>query len=146
MSKRWLSGVLIFALGFGFPCLVTNATAQDVPEDRGELEDGLGYINTARAITLINTGEHVYVVMVQREPGTTPAAVPLSYNGGTITVAGYGLSRLVAYRLEPIAILTNDFWRPCMGADCTWIGPLPPPPPPIVPPELSAVFLAPSVD
>jgi hypothetical protein len=143
MSKRWLTGVLIFALGFGCPSLVTSATAQEVREDRGELEDGLSYINSERDITLVNTGKDVYIVMVQREPGTTPAEVPVSYMEGTVRLSGYGLSKAILYRLEPISVLERNFWRPCLGADCSFIGPLPPPPPPTAPPNPSAVFLQP---
>lgn len=143
MSKRWLSGVLIFALGFGCPSLVTNATAQEPPSDRGELEEGLGYISTERAITLVNRGKYVYLIMVQHGPGTTLAELPPPYNEGILSLSGFNVSQAIAYRLEPVAILSDDFWRPCMGADCTWIGPLPPPPPPIAPPGTSAVFLAP---
>jgi hypothetical protein len=143
MTTRWLSGVLTFALGFGCISLATNATAQEIPEDRGTLEDGLDYINTERDITLINTGEHAYLVMVQREPGATLVEVPVSYNGGLLKIIGLSLSKAIVYRLEPVAILETDFWRPCLGADCTWIGPLPPPPPPIVPPNLGAKFLNP---
>ena len=137
MSKRWLSGVLTFALGFGCISLATNATAQEIPEDMGTLEDGLDYINTERGITLTNTGEHTYLVVVQREPGATLAEAPVSYDGGIVQIVGLSLIKAVVYRLEPVAVLETDFWRPCMGADCTWIGPLPPPPP-IVPPELKA--------
>ena len=143
MSKRWLSSVLIFALGFGCPSLVTNATAQELPEDSGELENGLSYINTERDITLVNTGKYVYLVMVQREPGTTPAEVPISYNGGTVTLSKYKLSKAIAYRLEPIAVLADEFWRSCAMGDCSFIGPLPPPPPPTDLPDPSAVLLQP---
>lgn len=142
MSKRWLSSVLIFALGFGCPSLVTNATAQELSEDRGELEDGLGYINTERDITLVNKGKDVYLVMVQREPGIAPFEGPVAYMEGTVRLSGYGLSKAIAYRLEPIAILSDEFWRSCATGDCSWMGPLPPPPPPIFP-DPSAVFLAP---
>ncbi len=142
MSKRRLSGFLIFALGFGCASLATVARAQDVPEDRGELEEGLGYVNTEDEVTLVNSGKDVYVVMVQRGPGTLPTEVPVSYRAGTIRISRSGLTSLKVYRLMPISELDLDFWRPCIGADCSWTGPLPPPPPPIVPPDLAAIFLA----
>lgn len=143
MSKRWLTGALIFAFGFGCTPLVATAAAQDTPvEETGTLEAGLDYVSTENEIRLINGGKDVYVVMVQRRSGLLPGDAPVLYLDGAITVSRYGLSRLVAYRLEPIAILEHS-WRPCLGADCTWIGPLPPPPPPIVPPDLGAMFLTP---
>jgi hypothetical protein len=123
--------------------LLSASVAPEVPEDRGELEDGLSYINTDRDITLVNKGKDIYLVMVQREPDILPAEGTISYHGSVIRILGPGLTRLVAYRLEPISIMEERFWRPCMGADCTWIGPLPPPPPPIVPPGLSAMILNP---
>jgi hypothetical protein len=140
MSQRWLSGFLIFALGFGCASLVTVATAQEVPEERGELEEGLDYVNTENEVRLVNSGKDVYVVMVQRSPGTSPAEAPVSYRKGVTTVPRSGLTSLKIYRLVAISELEEDFWRPCLGADCTWIGPLPPPPPPTVPPELKATF------
>ncbi len=144
MSKRWLSGVLIFALGFGCTSLVATAAAQEVPaEETGTLEEGLDYVNTENEIRLINRGKNIYVFMVQRRSGLLPADTPVLYTDDAVTIARYGLNKLVAYRLEPIAILERS-WRPCFGADCSWIGPLPPPPPPIVPPDLAALFLTPS--
>ena len=141
MSKRWCSGVLIFALGLG--SLVTNANAQEPREATGVLENGLDYVVNGNEVRLVNTGKHVYLVMVQRSPGTLPADAPISYMEGTVSVSGYGLSRLVAYRLEPIAVLADQLWRSCAMGDCSWTGPLPPPPPPIAPPELGAMFLTP---
>ncbi len=145
MSKRWFSSVLIFALGFGCPSLVTNATAQELPEDRGELEEGLSYISTELDTTLVNTGKDVYLVMVQREPGTTPAEVPLSFNGRTVTLSKYSLNKAIAYRLVPIAVLAGELWRSCAMGDCAFIGPLPPPPPPTDQPDPSAIFLEPQL-
>jgi hypothetical protein len=143
MSKGWLSGVLIFVLGFGCPSLATNATAQERAEDRGELEDGLSYINTERDITLVNTGKYVYLVIVQREPGTIPVELPFSSSEGILKILQPGLSRAIAFRLEPVQIMEELVWRPCMGADCSFIGPLPPPPPPTDYPVSSAVILQP---
>lgn len=142
MSKRWLSGVLICALGVGCASLAAVATAQEVP-DEGELEAGLSYVNTEREFTLVNTGKDVYLVMVQRGPGIAPAEGPVSYRDGTVRLSGYGLSRAVAYRLEPIAVLADQLWRSCAMGDCSFIGPLPPPQPPEGPPDPSAVFLQP---
>jgi hypothetical protein len=117
--------------------------AQEIPDERGELEEGLGYVNTENEVTLVNSGKDVYVVMVQRSPGTSPAEVPVSYRDGTIRISRSGLTTLKVYRLVPISEMDEDFWRPCLGADCTWIGPLPPPPPPILPPDLAAILLQP---
>lgn len=142
MSKRWLSGVLIFALGCGCASLVTNAIAQE-PSDMEELEKGLSSINTERDVTLVNSGKYVYVVMVQRERGITPAEEPISYRGGTVRLSKYSLSKAVAYRLEPVAVLQGELWRTCAMGDCSFIGPLPPPPPPPDLPDPSAVFLEP---
>jgi hypothetical protein len=130
MSKRWLSSALIFALGCLF--LVTNATAQEPPPpaDTGELEHGLTYINTERESTLVNTGKDIYLVMVQREPGTAPAEEPISYNGEIVIIPKVGLIKAVAYRLVPIGVLADELWRSCAMGDCSWIGPFPPPPPP----------------
>lgn len=143
MSKRWLSGALISALGFGCAFQVTNANAQEIPEEMGTLEAGLTYTNTEREVTLVNTGKDVYLVMVQREPGIEPAEGPILYRDGTLRLSGYGLNRLVAYRLEPIAVLADQLWRSCAMGDCSFIGPLPPPQPPTGPPDPSAVFLSP---
>jgi hypothetical protein len=141
MSKRWFSGVLIFALGCS--SLVTNAMAQEPREESGVLEEGLGYVMNENEVRLINTGKDVYLVMVQRGPGIAPAEGPVSYTDGTVRLSGYGLSRAVAYRLEPIAVLTDQLWRSCAMGDCSFIGPLPPPQPPTGPPDPSAVFLTP---
>lgn len=143
MSKRWFSGVLIFALGFAATSLATNANAQEPREETGVLEDGFGYVMTGNEVRLVNTGKYIYLVMVQRSPGTSPAEAPVSYMEGTISLAEYGLNRLVAYRLEPIAVLADQLWRSCAMGDCSWQGPLPPPPPPIAPPDLGAMFITP---
>jgi hypothetical protein len=141
MSKRWFSCVLIFALGC--VSLATNAMAQKTREDRGVLEDGLSYIMTGSEIRLVNAGKDVYVVMVQREPGTSPAEAPISYMEGVGTFSGYSLNKAILFRLVPIAVLEHEFWRPCAMGDCSFIGPLPPPPPPTAPPDPSAIFLQP---
>lgn len=143
MSKRRLSGFLILALGFGCASLATTATAQEPFSEEGELAEGLSYVNTENEVELVNTGEGVYVVMVTRSPGTLPTGPAVLYRAGTTTVSRFGLVSLKVYQLMPIAELEADFWRPCIGADCSWQGPLPPPPPPIAPPDLSALFLSP---
>ena len=143
MSKRWPLGVLIFALGFGSTSLATNAMAQELREEKGVLENGLGYVMTANEVRLVNTGKDVYLVMVQRAPGTSTTEAPVSYLEGTVRLSGYSLSQAVLYRLEPIAVLSGEFWRSCAMGDCSFIGPLPPPPPPTAPPNPSAVFLQP---
>jgi hypothetical protein len=141
MSKRWFSCVLIFALGC--VSLATNAMAQKPREDRGVLEDGLSYIMTGSEIRLVNTGKDVYVVMIQREPGTSPVEAPVSFMEAVGTFSGVSLSKAILFRLMPIHILEHEIWRPCAMADCSFIGPLPPPPPPTAPPDPSAVFLQP---
>lgn len=143
MSKRWFSGVLTLALGFGSTSLATNAMAQEPREVKGVVEEGLGYVMTGSEVRLVNSGKYIYLVMVQRSPGTSPADAALSFIDGTATVPMYGLARLVAYRLEPIAVLGDQFWRSCAMGDCSWMGPLPPPPPPIVPPDLAAMLISP---
>jgi hypothetical protein len=143
MSKRWFSGVLIFALGFGSTFLATNAMAQEPHQEKGELEEGLGYVMTGNEVRLVNTGKYIYLVMVQRSPGTSPADAPISYIEGTASLPVYSLNRLVAYRLTPIAVLADQFWRSCAMGDCSWTGPLPPPPPPLTPPDLGAILLTP---
>ncbi len=149
MSKRWLPSVLIFALGLVCPFLVTNAAAQEPPPpaSTGELEPGLTYINTDRDFTLINTGKYIYLVMVQREPGTAPVAVPVSYDGEILRIVGDNLYKAVAYRLEPISVLKNQLWRSCAMGDCSWIGPVPPQPdPPDDHPGAEAKILMPELD
>jgi hypothetical protein len=141
MSKRWFSCVLIFALGC--VSLATSAMAQKPREDRGVLENGLSYIMTGSDISLINTGTDVYVVMVQRAPGTSPTEAPVSYMEGVHRFSGVSLNKAILYRLVPIEILEHEFWRPCAMSDCSFIGPLPPPPPPTAPPDPSAIFLQP---
>jgi hypothetical protein len=141
MLKRWLSGFLIFVFGFGCASLVTVATARE-NLSAGSLEEGLGYVNDERDVTLINSGKNVYVVMVHREPSTSPADAPVSYNGGTLKFSKYSLDKAIAYRLVPIAILEEEFWRPCSMGDCSWQGPLPPQPDPL-PGHLAAKFLSP---
>lgn len=141
MSKRWFSGVLIFALGC--TSLVTNAMAQEPRETRGVLEEGLSYVMTEDEVRLVNKGKDIYLVMVQRSPGTSSADAPVSYMEGTGTFSSYSLARVVAYRLVPIAVLADEFWRSCAMGDCSWQGPLPPPPPPITPPDLGAMLLTP---
>jgi len=141
MSKRWFSCVLIFALGC--VSLATNAMAQKPREDRGMLEDGLGYIMAGSEISLVNTGKDVYLVMVQRQPGTSQAEAPVSYMEGVFRFSGYSLNKAILFRLQAVAVLENEFWRPCAMGDCSFIGPLPPPPPPTAPPDPSAVFLQP---
>jgi hypothetical protein len=142
MSKRWLSGVLFFALSFGCTSLVTTAAAQD-REERGVLEDGLGYVMTENEVRLVNTGKHVYLVMIQRKPGTSRVEEAVAYLDGSASFSQYSLSQAVLFRLEPVAVLEDEFWRPCAMGDCSFIGPLPPPPPPTAPPDPSAVFLQP---
>jgi hypothetical protein len=117
--------------------------AQKSGEDRGVLEEGLGYVMTGSEIRLVNTGKDVYVVMVQRAPGTSPVEAPVSYIEGTVRLSGYSLNKAILFRLQPIAVLEDEFWRPCAMGDCSFIGPLPPPPPPTAPPDPSAVFLQP---
>jgi len=141
MSKRWFSCVLIFALGC--VSLATNAMAQKPREDRGVLEEGLSYIMTDSDVSLVNTGKDVYLVMVQREPGTPPALSPISYLEGAFRFSGQSLSKAILFRLVPVHILEDEFWRPCSMGDCSFIGPLPPPPPPTAPPDPTAVFLQP---
>ena len=141
MSKRWFSCVLIFALGC--VSLVTSAMAQKPREDRGVLGDGLSYIMTGSEISLINTGRDVYVVMVQRAPGTSPVEAPISYMEGSVRFSGFSLNQAILFRLQPVAVLEDEFWRPCAMGDCSFIGPLPPPPPPTAPPDPTAIFLQP---
>ena len=141
MSKRWFPCVLIFALGC--VSLATNAMAQKPGEERGVLEEGLGYFMNGSEISLVNTGRDVYVVMVQREPGTSPVEAPISYMEGVVRFSGYSLSKAILYRLVPVAVLEDEFWRPCAMGDCSFIGPLPPPPPTTAPPNPSAIFLQP---
>ncbi len=141
MYKHRLSGFLIFALGLGCAFLATTATAQEPFPDKGELEEGLSYVSTEGKVALVNTGKEVYVVMVTRRPGTRPTE-PVLYRAGTTTVPMVGLVSLRVYRLVPISEMVDAIWRPCMGADCSWSGPLPPPPPPL-PDYLEAMFLAP---
>jgi hypothetical protein len=141
MSKRWFPCVLIFALGC--VSLATNAMAQKPREDRGVLEDGLDYIMTGSEVRLVNTGRDVYVVMIQRQPGTSPVEAPISYMEAVSTFSGVSLSKAILFRLMPIEILELEIWRPCAMADCSFIGPLPPPPPPTAPPDPSAIFLQP---
>jgi hypothetical protein len=146
MSKRWLPSVLIFALGLVCPFLVTNATAQEPPPPAatGELEDGLTYINTERDFTLVNTGNDIYLLMVQREPGTAPAEEPVSFNGEIVRISGDGLYKVVAYRLVPISVMKNQFWRTCAMGDCSWTGPLPPQPDPPDYPDSEVKILMPA--
>lgn len=143
MSNRWFSCVLIFALGC--VSLATNAMAQKPREDRGVLADGLGYIMAGSDISLVNTGKDVYVVMVQREPGTLPVEAPVSYMAGVVRFSGYSLNKAILFRLQAVAVLEDDFWRPCSMGDCSFIGPLPPPPPPTPLPDPTAVFLQPQL-
>ncbi|HKH45069.1 MAG TPA: hypothetical protein VKM72_10440 [Thermoanaerobaculia bacterium] len=145
MSARSLSGVLIFALGFGCASLATAGTASEDREETGVLEDGLSYVNIENEVKLVNAGKDVYLVMIERSPGISPADTPVSFREGALKVSRYGLARLVAYRLEPIAVLADQFWRSCAMGDCSFIGPLPPPPPPTAPPDPSAVFLQPQL-
>ncbi len=142
MSKRWLSGSLIFAFGFGCASLVTIATARENME-AGGLEEGLGYVNTENEIRLVNTGKNIYVAMVTRRAGTESAEAPVEFAEGILSIPKFELDRLKVYRLVGIAELDRDFWRPCSMGDCSWTGPLPPPPPPIMPADLSAKFLTP---
>src|SRR4051812_34750848 len=125
MSKRWFSCVLIFALGC--VSLVTSAMAKEPREDRGVLDDGLVYLMNGSEISLVNTGKNVYVVMIQRQPDPPPAEAPVSYMEGVHRFSGYQLSKAILFRLQPVAILADDFWRPCAMGDCSFIGPLPPP-------------------
>jgi hypothetical protein len=141
MSKRWFPCVLIFALGCA--SLATNAMAQKPQEGRGVLEDGLSYIMTGSDVSLINTGRDVYVVMVQRAPGTSPVEAPISYMEGVVRFSGFSLNQAILFRLQPVAVLEDEFWRPCAMGDCSFIGPLPPPPPPTAPPDPTAIFLQP---
>ena len=143
MFKRWLSGFLIFAFGFVCASLVTVATARESLE-AGSLDEGLGYVSTEREVTLINSGKKIYVAMVKRSPGTEPTEPPISYVTGSMSLPKPGINKVILHELKPIAILEEDFWRPCSMGDCSWTGPLPPPPrPPIAPPGLAAVFLSP---
>jgi hypothetical protein len=132
MSKRWLSGFLIFALGFGSASLVTIATAQDVPEE-GELEEGLDYVNAPDKFKLVNSGDRAYVVMVTRRSGVPAAEPQVSYTSDVITISKNGLDTLTVYRIVPVTQL-DGVLRPCDEAfwDCPWRSPIPPPPPPTV--------------
>ena len=134
MSKRWLSGFLIFALGFGCAFLVTTATAQEALEE-GEVEEGLDYVNAPEKFKLVNWGDQGYVVMVTRKPGIPQAEPPVSYRTGVITISKNGLDTLTIYRLVPVTQL-DGVLRPCDQAfwDCPWRSPIPPPPPPTMPP------------
>jgi hypothetical protein len=142
MSKRRLSGFLIFALSLGCAFLPATAKAQEPFPAEGELEEGLRYVNTEKTIELVNTGEEVYVVMVTRRPGTPETERPVLYRAGTTAVPRKDLVSLRVFRLTLISEMVDAIWRPCMGADCSWQGPLPPPPPPL-PDYLAAIFLAP---
>lgn len=141
MSKRWLSGFLIFAFGFGCASLVTVATARESLE-AGTLAEGLSYVSSESDLTLINNGKAVYVVMIKRTPGTGPTEPPVSYVAGTMRVSKTGIDKLIVQELTPVVILERDFWRPCSMGDCSWQGPLPPPPPPL-PDYPAAKFLSP---
>lgn len=142
MSKHRLSGFLIFALGLGCAFLATTATAQEPFPTEGELEPGLSYVNTEKAIELINTGEEVYVVIVTRSARISQPEQSVLSGAGTILIPRNGLISLKVNRLVPVSEMVDAIWRPCMGADCSFIGPLPPPPPP--PDQVpSAIFLEP---
>jgi hypothetical protein len=132
MSKRWLTGVLLFALCLGSAFLGRlTSVAAAVPPKAGTVEDGLSFVDGADFTLKYATGANSYVVVVSQKAGVTGNNEQISLKVGAISIAKKDLQSATIYRLTPVGIWQGGF-RPCHGwDDCPVPRPLPPPPPPI---------------
>ncbi len=130
MFKRWISGFLVFAFGFGCASVVSVATARESLE-AGTLAEGLSYVSDGSTVTLFNNGKITYIVVVNRTPGTAPVDPSISYARGSMRISKVDIDKVVVQGVTSVAFMREDFWRPCNMGDCSWSGPVPPPPPPL---------------
>jgi hypothetical protein len=145
MTKRWITGILLFALGCCSSFVVRLAAAAAASPREGNVER-LHYVDGASDFTLTyptgNTSGAAYLVMATRKPGTPqPAAVQAAYLTGSLAVAKKGLQSVTIFRVTPLGVW-QDGYRPCHNlSDCPVPRPLPRPPSPIKP-EPSFIFPA----
>jgi hypothetical protein len=132
MTRRWLAGIVLFALGFGSSSLIQRVTADTPPPREGNLDAVLHYVDGADLTLKYPQGTSTYLLAVKRTGAGQEPEEQISYKTGSAVIPKKGLSSVTIFRLVPIGIWQNGF-RPCHGlTDCPVPRPLPPPPPPIM--------------
>ena len=147
MTRRWLVGLFLFALGFGSSALVQRATASSrkTAAAGGLIEGGLSYVDSPTDLTFQYTaGDATYLVVESRVPGAAPVDGPILVQSGTVKIPKFRMQSLTIYRLSLVA--SADGGRVCIPPDligeCPTEMPLPPRPP-LQPLDLTNHFLFP---
>ena len=138
MSTRWLSGVLLFALGFG-TALLARLPEAGAASGQGVVSGSLKYINGADfQLVYPPGGKASYLVVVSRKPGTVKALSEpqVAYKSGSAAYSKQNLDSLTIFEARPLAIWKGGDVIHCGDGPVQCI--LPPPPPP---PWLSYTFL-----
>lgn len=132
MSRRWLAGAVLFALGFGCAKLVTLPAAGAAPAE-GVVDGTLEFVDGVDDFKLIYPpgGEAEYLVVVERKAELGSTADPqISYDTGSAVISKQDLVNLTVFRVESLLKWEGnvEFCDPGGPVQCT----LPPPPrPPI---------------
>ena len=103
MRNRWLTGLAIFALGFGCAQMmkVTEANAQDET-------DGFQIVDHGNRYELINTGDIRVLAMVEYKEGMPAPEPEIGAVEGSLTVMKYGLSKVRLARLEDLELSERE--------------------------------------
>src|SRR5688572_8031502 len=108
MSKRWVAGILLFALGFGSAFLVRLGPAE-AQGTSGEAEKGSLKYTVGNEFTLTNTSkDKAYVAIVAGKGGTGPQF--LNKFGAAVFSKK---DPVYVYRLTPVGVWGELRFRPC---------------------------------
>lgn len=128
MSKRWLSGVLLFALGFGSAALVQlpsiHAAAKEVV-----IEGNLKYVD-GNELQLIypkpNKNDNYLAIVPRKKKSDRSSGPQISFQTGKASFSKEDKEGMIIYRLTPVVIVKNNVTKPCN--DPAVLCPLPPEP------------------
>ncbi|HWN40661.1 MAG TPA: hypothetical protein VNW71_00480 [Thermoanaerobaculia bacterium] len=102
MSRRWLAGAFLFALGFG-SAFLTKLPAADAAAKEVVVAGTLKYVDD-KDFKLIYPpgGKTDYLVAVSRKPGTAAANPQVAYKTGEAVFAKKNLQSLTVYEVKPL--------------------------------------------
>ena len=140
MTKRWLAGLAIFALGFGSAHVMRVATAD--AGGGGMMDEGLFFVEHPDRFEVVNTGTHDFLLIVDRKAGTGIIEPETASATGSASVFKEGLNKLIVARIQSIGELklVQPPFRECRPdfQDCFGPDPILPPRPP-----RKSIFLGP---
>jgi hypothetical protein len=137
MSKRWVAGVLLFALGFGSAFLVRLGSAEAQGTSSGEAEKGSLRYTVGNEFTLTNISKNKAYLAVARGKGGNEPQLLNKFGAAVFSKK----DPVYVYRLTPVGVWGEARFRPCHDWElCPVPQPIPPPPPPL---RITAVFIEP---